>query len=271
MRTVARLSITPVKSTALVHPREIRLERHGAVANRVFYVIREDGRLFDATSHGPLVQVRSNYDPDAERLSLQFPDGSVAEGDASALAEPVETNFFGRPVRGHRLDGPWSDALSGHVGRPVGLIRCDDPGAGNDVHPVTLVSTASVDELARRAGHDGTLDPRRFRMLMEIDGCLPHEEDTWSNRSVRIGEVVVRVLGPVPRCVVTTQSPATGHKDFDTLRHIRAYRGRGRGNSIDFGMYGLVEVPGTVRVGDRVDALLDRAPSVQPAQRGSGI
>jgi uncharacterized protein YcbX len=132
---------------------------------------------------------------------------------------------------------------------------------------VTLVSTASVEELARRAGPDGTLDPRRVRMLVEIDGCLPHEADTWSNRSVRIGEVVVRVLGPVPRCVVTTQSPTTGHKDFDTLKHIRAYRGRGRRNSIDFGMYGIVEVPGTVRVGDRVETRPDQT-EVQVAQPG---
>ncbi|MFL5767939.1 MAG: hypothetical protein ACJ758_08870 [Actinomycetota bacterium] len=39
MPTIARFSIAPVKSTALHHPEEIRLERHGAVGDRSFYLI----------------------------------------------------------------------------------------------------------------------------------------------------------------------------------------------------------------------------------------
>ena len=35
---------------------------------------------------------------------------------------------------------------------------------------VTLVSLESVAELARRGEHEGTLDPGRFRMTIEIEG-----------------------------------------------------------------------------------------------------
>ena len=133
---------------------------------------------------------------------------------------------------------------------PLRLIQTDSPGDGYDIHPATLVSQASVDELGRRAGRNGDPDARRFRMLFTLAGCEAHEEDTWIGRRVRIGDVVVRVPGPVPRCVVTTQDPDTGLRDLDTLRIIKDYRGLRDGRRIDFGVYADVEEPGIVRIGD---------------------
>ena len=90
-------------------------------------------------------------------------------------------------------------------------------------------------------------------MLVEVAGCEPHEEDTWVGRPVRIGQAVVEVVRPVARCVVTTQDPSTGVRDFDTLKAISRYRGMRDGNRIDFGVYADVLVPGTVCVGDIVE------------------
>ena len=97
------------------------------------------------------------------------------------------------------------------VGSPVRLARCDVPGDGSDVYHVTMVSRASVEELARNGGRteEGTLDPGRFRMTFELDGCDPHEEDSWAGRRVRFGGATLRVYGQVPRCAVTTQDPST--------------------------------------------------------------
>jgi uncharacterized protein len=64
---------------------------------------------------------------------------------------------------------------------------------------------------------------------------------------------VIRVGGPVPRCVVTTRDPDLGFRDFDSLREIKAYRGLRDGKEIDFGMYADVEEPGVVRVGDTLE------------------
>jgi uncharacterized protein YcbX len=56
--------------------------------------------------------------------------------------------------------------------------------------------------------------------------------------------------------VVTTQDPATGLKDFDTLKHIAAYRPKMRQpRGIPFGMYAEVEQPGRIAVGDPVEPL----------------
>jgi uncharacterized protein YcbX len=93
-------------------------------------------------------------------------------------------------------------------------------------------------------------------MTLDVEGCAaPHEEDTWDGRRVRVGEAVVEVHGPVPRCVNTTRDPATGRRDLDTLRIIKEYRGLRDGDCLDFGVYAEVVEPGSARVGDPVEPL----------------
>jgi uncharacterized protein YcbX len=252
VRTVSRLSVTPVKGLALHHPEEASLDEHGVATNRRFYLVRDDGRLFSGLHHGPLVRVRAEWDEGADRLSLFLPDGTVVE-DAVRLGEPVKTDFWRRrDVPGRIVEGPWAEALSALASRRLRLVKADVSGAGVDVEPVTLVSEESVAELARQAGRE-TVDGRRFRMLVEVAGCSPHEEDSWAGRRVRLGEVLLEIGGPVPRCATTTRDPSTGLRDFDTLRAIAAYRGRRDGHDIDFGVYARVLEPGRVRVGEPVD------------------
>lgn len=252
MPSVSWLSIAPVKGLALVHPQEVLLERHGVTENRRFYLIDETGRRFGLLRHGRLVQVVPEYDIAAEHLALRFPDGLVAEGEI-VLDGEVTTDFYGRPVEGRVVVGPWSDALSAHAGLPLRLVQAKAPGAAVDRGRggVSLVADASVTELARQAGAE--LDARRFRMLVGLAGCEPHEEDRWLGGDVRVGEARVRVLGTVGRCAITTQNPATGDRDVDTLRAIKAYRGQNpRTGELDMGVFGEVVAPGRVRVGDPV-------------------
>lgn len=255
MPIVARLNVTPVKSTALHHPERIRLETYGAVGNRDLFLIDERGRLLGGSNIGPLVRIVADLDAANDRLALRFPDGTIVEGHASRTAEAVTPDFWGRRVAAHLVDGRFADALSSYAGRRVRLARVDTPGDGNDVKPVTLVSIASVEELSRRGGRDASVDAGRFRMLIELDGMDPHEEDTWAGRRVRVGEAVVRVGEPVPRCVVTTQDPRTGLRDFPTLSVIRRYRGTTPSRKLIFGVYGTIERPGTVAVGDDVEPI----------------
>jgi uncharacterized protein YcbX len=255
MRAVARLSIAPVKSMALQHPEWIRLESFGVVENRRFYLAETDGRLVSTGKNGSLMQITSAYDPSREWLALTFPDGASVAGDATALGEPVVTSFYGRAVTGRALKGPWAEAVSAFVGRPVLVVRPDRPGAANDETPVSLVSSASAEELARRAGHAGPLDSGRFRMLVELSGCEPHEEDTWAGRHLRLGQAVVEVGGPIPRCVVTTLDPQTGVKDFDTLKVIASYRGVTPDRDINFGVYAEVLQVGTIALGDEAELI----------------
>lgn len=162
------------------------------------------------------------------------------------MGEPVATDFWGlRTVHAKRLVGPWSDALSAYAGAPLSLVRVDEGSFAKDVHVATLVSDGSLAAL-------GGLDGRRFRMLLELEGCHAWEEDRWDGGLVRAGKALLRIAGPVPRCAVTTQDPATGVRDHDTLRAIRAIRGRDAGGKLNIGMYAEVVEPGRVAVGDTV-------------------
>jgi uncharacterized protein YcbX len=252
--TVARLNVAPVKGTRLVHPPTARIETYGVLENRRFHFVTAKGRLFSGTRFGRLVALRSSYDADREWLEIAFPDGAVAAGPADSLGDAVTTVMWGRDVPGHEVIGPWSEAVSGFAGEPVRLIRPDQPGAGVDSHAVSMVGTASVQELARRAGGTRPVDSRRFRMLVEIEGLEPHEEDRWIGCDVAVGQATVRVVRPDPRCVVTEQDPETGVRDLDTRKIILSYRPSSERDA-NFGVYADVVRPGTVSVGDPVRAV----------------
>jgi uncharacterized protein YcbX len=252
--SVARISIAPVKGLALIERDAVMLEKTGVAANRRFHVVDGDGRRYNQLRNGALVQIRPEYEGD--RLALRFPDGTVAEGDV-ALGAEITTDFYGRDVEGHVVEGPWSQALSEWAGRPLRLVQSEpgeaiDRGGGH----VSLVSRASLEELGRQVGQNGAVDGRRFRMLFELDGCEPHEEDSWVKRQVRIGDAVVYLRNDVGRCAITTQNPDSGVPDLDTLRTIKTYRletANEKGKKhLPFGVYGAVVEPGRVAVGDQV-------------------
>jgi hypothetical protein len=253
---VSRISISPVKGLQLVHPEQVRLELTGVLENRRFHIVDTDGRRYNQLRNGTLVRIRQEYDVASERLALTFPDGTVADG-VVALGDEVTTDFYGRPVTGRFVEGPWTDALSGWAGRPLRLVQ-SPPGAAVDRTRghVSLISKASLEELGQNGGHEGPVDGRRFRMLLEVDGCGPHEEDTWIKRDLRIGEALVRLRGDVGRCAITTQNPETGVPDFDTLRTIAGYRPMTANEAgkkhLPFGVFGEVVEPGKIAVGDGV-------------------
>lgn len=255
MPHVSRLSVAPVKSLRLLHPSTVVLDAHGAVDNRRFYVVDEDGRVLNGVRHGALVAVRASYDPAADRLALAFPDGRAVEA-AVTVGDRVTSPFGpGRTVSGHLVDGPWAAALSAFVGRPLRLVRVDLGHGLPVVAPVSLLAAESVAAVARWSGRDA-LDARRFRMLIDVEGCRPHEEDGWIGGRVAIGEAVVRVVEPTARCATTQRDPTTGVNDVEVLRVLKDYRGfRVGGRTFDLGVYAAVERPGTVRVGDSVEPL----------------
>ena len=258
MPVVSRISIAPVKGLALVHPDEVALEQTGVVANRRFHIVDAEGRRYNQLRNGELVRIKPEYDPESGRLTLRFPGGIVADGTVEP-GEEITTDFYGRPVAGRIVTGPWSEALSSWAGRPLRLVQ-SAPGQAVDRRrgDVSLVSTASLAELARNGGQR-EVDGRRFRMLFELESCEPHEEDGWVKRHLRIGEALVYLRNDVGRCAITTQNPETGVPDFDTLRAISAYRDLTENEAgkkhIPFGVFGEVVEPGRVAVGDTAEAV----------------
>ncbi len=249
-----RLSTTPVKGFALNHPDTIELDANGAVGDRDFFLVDESQRLLSITRTGVFASWRAEFNRAGNLLRIASADGQQLEAPVSG-SEPIAVDFSGtRPIPGHLVEGPWSDWLSGIVGQSVFLVRTETPGAAYDEYAMTLLSDESVAELGRHAP-DGSIDPRRFRMLIGFSGVSAYAEEAWHGQTVRIGSATLRMGGPVPRCNATTRNPDSGDSDLKTLHLIHQHRGRQPnefGDGLNLGAYAEVVTPGRVSVGDEI-------------------
>ena len=112
------------------------------------------------------------------------------------------------------------------------------------------MSRGSLAALAPALG-GGVPDSRRFRMTLTIEGVEAWAEHGWGGREVAIGDAVrLRVIAPVPRCVVTTRDPDDGRTDAAGARRARrpARQARRHVRAVVRG----ARSPGRVRVGDPV-------------------
>jgi hypothetical protein len=124
------------------------------------------------------------------------------------------------------------------------------PGTYFDAFPVHLLTTASLDALAR-LNPDSAWDARRFRpnFLVEtapgVEGLV---EAGWGGRSLRVGALRLKCEMPAPRCAMTIQAQRDLPKDPRVLRTIvRAGQ--------NLGLYASVESPAFVSAGDEVELL----------------
>lgn len=232
----------------------MHLDRDGAQGDRAFFLVDDRGRMVNAKRSAALNQVVAELAGDGE-LSLAFPDGSRVAG-APVRGERVEVRFYSliRPARA--VDGPFSEALSEHAGLPLRLVAFDpgrssvDRGASG---AATLLCRSSAGALARAAGRE-SIDTRRFRMTIELDGCEPFAEDGWFGRELRVGGARLRPMGHVGRCAVTTLDPESGEVDLPTLDLLRELRGDAETTEpLAIGVHCAVIEPGEVALGDAVE------------------
>jgi uncharacterized protein YcbX len=217
----------PVKSMTGEVLDHADVEHRGLVGDRLWSLRDPDGKLGSGKSSRRframpgLLDLVARYDGDVPVIEL--PDGRVVRGDDAAVHE----------------------ALSAYVGRPVTLGREDDVSHFDD-GPVHLVTTASLATLARHHGRH--VDVRRFRPNLVVDtgDAVGFVEQGWLGRQVAVGEAVLEVVAPMPRCVMVTQPQRDLPPDDGLLRRVTDVAG------MDFGVLAEVVTPGRVAVGDAV-------------------
>jgi uncharacterized protein len=231
----------------------VELDTTGIRGDRRFYLVDDEGGLVNAKRVPRLLAVQAAAENG--RLRLRLPDDTTVEADVQ-LGERIETIFYGRPVAGRIVEGPWGEALSELAGRSIRVARTEREGDGVDrgrVAGATLVSTGSLEALGAAAGVTRPVDGRRFRMTIGVDGVEPHAEDGWIGHQVRVGGALVAVRAHVGRCAVTTRDPDTGVRDLDTLGAIGEYRADVvTREPLPFGVWCEVLEPGPIAVGDSV-------------------
>ncbi len=253
MATVAWIHVAPVKALAIAALERVTLTERGVEEDRRFCVVDEAGRMLNAKRVPAFLTVRPRLEDGA--LALALAGGEVRA--PIALGERLHVSLYGRRPTARVVEGPFADALSALAGRPVRLVRFDEPGDGvdraGDGGTASLLSVAALDAMAEAVPADGPVDPRRFRMTFGIAGVPAHEEDAWIGRSVRIGAATVVPVGNVGRCAVTTLDPDRGVRDLDTLGALARYRGASRTTeALPFGVWARVVRPGAVALGDAI-------------------
>lgn len=252
--TVCDLTVAPVKGMRAMAVEALDVGPAGAIGDRAFVVLEADHRLVATARTPALLQVEPAWDPIVTGvLGLRFPSGEEAAA-VPEVGEEVTTSLYdGRPLAGRVVrPGPLSDALSIHLGRPVRLMAVSAGQTAADDFPVTVMSRSSLAAVGAALGGSPP-DGRRFRMNVTLDGLAAWEEHGWSGRDLALGpEVRVRVVDPVPRCVVTTRNPQDGAVDAPVLRVLAELRGAG---DVTFGVWCEVVAGGRVRRGDPVSVV----------------
>lgn len=280
--TVARLGLTPLKGAAHWHPDRIAVRRDEVVGDRRWALIqplRSGWRIVRTVESPGMTAVRARADPSGA-LRMELPDGRLFLIDG-AQGGAVTAEYWGRPANVHLAPGPWDAALSGLLGREVHLVSVDRAGAVVFAEPVSIVTTSSVREVARRAGFgsrdrgrdgggdgdvgdrgcgaddggadDGGVDDERFRSTMVIDtaGSPAFAEDAWVGGRLRVGAVELIVRQRLARCAVIRIRPGAGVVGGpDPLRLLAA--DRVVNGEVVFGLGAEVAVPGEIAVGDPV-------------------
>jgi uncharacterized protein len=215
------------------HPRWLRKES--------FVMLQRDGDEL-------LARLRCRYEDAGAVLVATPPGGAPRRFDLRTAAGRGEATAMLNALLGERRDGPVRVVAAGE------LSLTDIPENG-----LSIVSLASVEDFARRIGR--VVDPLRFRANCYVDGVAPWAERDWIGRTIRIGDVELRVDAHIRRCNATQVDPESAARDLDTVRLLKSHYGH-----VELGLYARVQRGGTLAVGARVDAG-DTTASATPLRR----
>jgi uncharacterized protein YcbX len=146
-----------------------------------------------------------------------------------------------------QLEEYWPD-IDGLAHRDHVTDEAMPPGTFFDLALLHILTTSTLDEL-RSLYPRGRFEPRRFRPNLIINtgdqkGFVEHD---WIGKTLSIGDdVLLRITGPCPRCVMTTLAQGDLPKDPGILKTAAQH------NEVRVGIYASILQPGTIKIGDAV-------------------
>ncbi len=280
---VAEIWRHPVKSMGGERLSAARLCERGIPGDRAWAVRDETrGGIRGAKKIPALMRCRARYlaEPDAGTApapEITLPDGQRLRADAAdagaRLSEALGTKVTLWPLlpaselehyrRGAPDHADVATELRAIFGRepdeplpnlslfPPDLFQYESPpGTYFDAFPLLLLTDASLRRLQALAP-DSAIDVRRFRpnLMIASEGAEGFPEIAWAGRRLRVGDAVLSVTVPCPRCVMITHA-------FDDLpRDPALMRTVVREADQNVGVYASIETPGAVRLGDELRLL----------------
>src|SRR5215510_10057501 len=185
-------------------------------------------------------------------VRITLPDGTIATSQQSDLNE-ILSKALNRQVtlcateRGRvspaNAEEYWPD-IEGLDYRDTVTDFALPEGTFFDCATIHLLTTATLDRL-RELYPIGRFEVRRFGPNIVVEpasGERTFIEDSWIGRALAIGdEVRLKIMGPCPRCVMTTLSQGDLPKDSGILRTAAQH------NQVHVGVYAAVVRRGTIR------------------------
>jgi uncharacterized protein YcbX len=255
----------PVKSMRGESCDALDVAAHGIVGDRRYALVDvESGKVASAKNPrlwGGLLDFAARYiDGTHEngappRVEVAFPGGARRASDDDALAAELGATL-GRPVRlsatapaAPVLEEYWPD-LDDLAHRDVITQEAMPAATFFDCASVHLLTTNTLGALRQRYP-GGAFEVARFRpnILVSVDGADAFAEDAWVGANVRIGnDVVLRITGPAPRCVMTTLAQPGLAADLGVLRTAAHH------HAASVGVYAEVVQGGALALGDALVA-----------------
>ena len=266
--TVAALHVYPVKGLKGVDVPEARATARGLEFDRRFMVVDQNGGFLSQREHPKMATVWTDIADGELRLSVPDLDEVavplVPTGPATMRVQVWRSTVDAAPVSAEA-----DRFFSQYLGQPCRLVympdttrRLSNPEYAGpeklvgfaDGYAYLLIGTASLADLNRRMASRGRppLPMNRFRPSIVLAGTDAYAEDTW--KEARVGSARLGAAKPCGRCQVTTTDQSSGEvMGPEPLATLSTYR-----ESTEFGvMFGMNYVtlePGTIRVGDTVEA-----------------
>lgn len=245
---VAGLYRYPVKGFSAEPLQQVVLEPGQTFPGDRRFAIENGGARFDAAAPKHLPKSMFLTLMRNERLATlrtQFVDATetwVIERDGRPVAQGQITSRIGLQLIEQFLAAYLEDELRG----PPRIVEA--PGHSfSDVAAkcVHIINLSSVRALERSAGR--SIDPKRFRANIIVDGLPPWAELGWVGKSLRAGSCLLDVWDLTGRCAATDVDPETGGRDIAVPALLQRTLGH-----TSFGVYAKVASGGVISAGDMV-------------------
>lgn len=268
---VASLHIHPVKGMRAVDVTRAQVKPRGFAGDRRWLVVDPAGVFLTQRSHPKLATINAALD--GETLILATDAGASIRVDAPDGAERRRVVVWDCEINAAFAGKAAAKSLSAMLGEEVELVHMDEralrekasvwtpspvPVSFADAFPILVTTTGSLAALNEDIEkHGGDPVPMaRFRPNIVIDCDEPWAEDHWSQ--LKIGDVILDLVKPSDRCIVTTTDQKTGERmGKEPLASLaRIHRSTDpRINGVIFGENAAPRTLGEISVGDNVSAV----------------
>lgn len=187
--------------------------------------------------------------PTAHRVSASYVEQTGLLSITTLDGRSLNIN----PKEPHALEALAAELVEEGVRGTLKLRKADDLDEGHGFTDVpgrwiSIQNRASIAMLEKTV--DASLDPRRLRANMLVDGWDAFAEEELIGKSIQLGTAKVDIMEPINRCRNIDVNPDSAERDQNLVRALQDMRGKR-----SLGVYARITDAGSMAPGDLVKIL----------------